>query len=233
MRKLSQLLIQLVYQSRGYGILITIMFAVNRFLDSVRTLVRSGMRHLARVVNKLSRGRIHPNHVTLFGLFAHVPVAWLIATGHYGWAAIGLVVFGLMDALDGELARLQHRASNVGMLLDATTDRIKETFLYAGVAYSLAASTNPGMAMWAVLACGMSLSVSYVKAKGEVAVSGSGLSPNEVNRLFQDGLLRFEVRMAILVIGLATHWIAAAVIVIALLASYTVIERLVKISRKL
>lgn len=191
------------------------------------------MHTVARIINKLSGGRLSPNAVTIVGLLAHLPIAWLIAINQF-WPAAGLlVVFGLFDALDGELARLQKRASNAGMLLDASTDRLKEVALYCGVAYALIASDTPQMAVWAVAACGASLSVSYVKAKGETAVSGGDFTPNEINRMFQDGLLRFEVRMAVLVFGLLSGFLAAAVVVIAVLSTYTAIDRLVKITNKL
>lgn len=203
------------------------------FLDICRTIVRGWMRHIARILNRLSGGSLSPNAVTIIGLLAHLPIAWLIANGNYWWAAGLLIVFGLFDALDGELARLQRRASSAGMLLDATTDRMKETALYCGVAYALIASDKPVDAVWAVAACGASLCVSYVKAKGETAVSGGSLTPNEINRLFQDGLLRFEVRMTLLVIGLVTGWLAGVVIVIAVLSSITAIDRLVRITQKL
>jgi CDP-diacylglycerol--glycerol-3-phosphate 3-phosphatidyltransferase len=203
------------------------------FLDICRTIVRGWMRHIARLLNRLTGGRLSPNTVTIIGLLAHLPIAWLIANGDFWWAAGLLVIFGLFDALDGELARLQQRASSAGMLLDATTDRMKETALYCGVAYALIASDRPVDAVWAVAACGASLCVSYVKAKGETAVSGGTLTPNEINRLFQDGLLRFEVRMTLLVIGLVTGWLAGVVIVIAVLSSFTAIDRLVRITQKL
>lgn len=191
------------------------------------------MRHIAKILNTLSGGKLSPNAVTLIGLAAHLPIAWLIATGEFWWAAGLLLVFGLFDALDGELARLQKRASSAGMLLDATTDRMKETALYCGVAYALILSDKPVDAVWAVAACGASLCVSYVKAKGETAVSGGKLTPNEINRLFQDGLLRFEVRMSLLIIGLVTGWLAGVVITIAILSSFTAIDRLVRITQKL
>lgn len=203
------------------------------FLDICRTIVRGWMRHIAKILNTLSGGKLSPNAVTLIGLAAHLPIAWLIATGEFWWAAGLLLVFGLFDALDGELARLQKRASSAGMLLDATTDRMKETALYCGVAYALILSDKPVDAVWAVAACGASLCVSYVKAKGETAVSGGKLTPNEINRLFQDGLLRFEVRMSLLIIGLVTGWLAGVVITIAILSSFTAIDRLVRITQKL
>lgn len=209
------------------------MNLITLFLDACRSVVRGWMKHVARALNTLSGGRLTPNTVTLVGLAMHVPIALLIASGDFWWAAGLLLVFGLFDALDGELARLQHRSSSAGMLLDATTDRMKETILYCGVAYALIVSDKPEHAVWAVAACGASLCVSYVKAKGETAVSGNKLSPNEINRLFQDGLLRFEVRMSLLIIGLTTGWLAEVVIAIAILSSYTAIDRLVKITKKL
>lgn len=202
-------------------------------LDLLRLWVRGVMRHVARGLNKVTGGRLHPNVVTLVSLAMHVPIALLIATGHTWWAAGLLLVFGLFDALDGELARLQHRDSAAGMLLDASTDRIKEVLLYSGAAYLFVDIGRPHMAAWAVLACGFSLCVSYVKAKGETAIAKSDLSVSEVNRLFQDGLGRFEIRMAVLLVGLVTDRVILAVIIIALLSFYTAIERIVKISRKL
>lgn len=163
----------------------------------------------------------------------HIPIAGLIAAGYFGYAALLLVIFGLFDTLDGELARLQKRASAAGMLLDASTDRMKEVLLYIGSAYVLAGTGRGHIAAWAVAACGASICVSYIKAKGETAVKDKGLTPNEINRLFQDGLGRFEVRMALLVAGLLTNQLLPVLIIITVLSTYTAFERLIKISKKL
>lgn len=191
------------------------------------------MHKVAVFLNAVTGGRLSPNGVTLIGLAMHVPIALLIAVESNIWAAILLIIFGLFDTLDGELARLQKRASNTGMLLDASTDRFKEVILYIGVAYALVQSSHPSLAAWAVAACGASLCVSYVKAKGELAVKDSNLTPNQINRLFQDGLLRYEVRMAVLVIGLLTNTLVVATILIALLSAYTATDRLVRISKQI
>lgn len=202
-------------------------------LDALRGGVRMVMRVIAKALNSVSGGRVSPNAVTLISLAAHIPIAWLIATHHNLWAALLLVIFGLFDALDGELARLQNKASNAGMLLDATTDRTKEVLLYIGAAYSFVALGRPHAAAWAVAACGGSLLVSYVKAKGETAMTGSGLSANQINRLFQDGLMRYEIRMAVFVLGLVSDRLILATGILAILAWATAVDRLMKISRKL
>lgn len=208
------------------------MAIMNHFLDLVRNFVRRLMARIAKILNALSGGRISPGLVTITGLLAHIGIAWLIAAQDYTAAALFLVFFGLFDALDGELARLQNRASNAGMLLDATTDRMKEVLLYTASAYAIVATGRPYMSAWAVAACGGSLLVSYVKAKGETAVAGK-LPTNEVNRLFQDGLMRFEVRMTILVIGLLSGRLILAVIIIAVSSWLTAFQRLIIISRRL
>lgn len=206
---------------------------MNSLLDAVRDVVRSVMRAIAKAINVLSGGNISPNSITVIGLLGHVLVGLLIADGNLLWAAGLLVFFGLFDTLDGQLAQIQKRTSVGGMLLDASTDRIKEVILYSAAAYYLVSNNLGYFAVWGVLACGASLCVSYIKAKGETAVAKSNLSVTEVNRLFQDGLMRFEIRMFVLFVGLLSNRLPLALIVIAVSASLTAIARLIRITGKL
>jgi phosphatidylglycerophosphate synthase len=162
--------------------------------------------------------------ITIFGAIMHLPIAYLIAVGAWPVAAILLLIFGLFDSLDGELARLTKRVSATGMVLDASTDRLKETFLYSGAVYYFAVHD---MALWALVAAvalGASICVSYVKARGEIAVATSGrqkYSHETLNKkLFPSGLLPFEIRMALLIVGLivGSFYLPAFLIVLALIA---------------
>jgi phosphatidylglycerophosphate synthase len=202
-------------------------------LDPIRDYVRKIIRQFAKLLNWLSYGKLTPNMVTITGLVAHLPIAWLIAAKYNDTAAILLIIFGLFDTLDGELARLQKRESTRGMLLDAVTDRFKEVMLYTAVGYNLVSIGQPYLAVWAILACGASLSVSYVKAKGESAYQSQGNQVSKINSLFKGGLMRFEIRVIILILGLITNYLGAAIIIIAVLASYTAVTRLINVSRKL
>lgn len=206
---------------------------MDKVLDGVRDAGRAVMMIIARGLNRITFGKLHPNVVTIVGLLAHIGIALLIADQQLVLAAGLLVFFGLFDALDGSLAKLQNRASSAGMVLDATTDRMKEVLLYIGVAYYFVNIGQANFAVWAVAACGGSLLVSYVKAKGETAVRDKGLSANQVNRLFGDGLLRFEVRMLVLIVGLLSGYLDIAVVVIAVLAWLTAFQRLIRIIKKL
>jgi CDP-diacylglycerol--glycerol-3-phosphate 3-phosphatidyltransferase len=206
-----------------------------QYIDLVRHRIRQFMKRVAQGLHHITGGRLHPDAVTIFGFLMHIPIAILIAMRHYNLlAAILLLVFGLFDTLDGELARLQGTASARGMLLDASTDRMKEVLLYTGVAYALAVSNHPATAALAAGACGASLCVSYVKAKGEAAIASvKTISHAKLNTLFKDGLMAFEIRMFLLIVGLLCNQLAIAVGVIAVLATYTALGRLVRISRSL
>jgi len=203
-------------------------------IEHIRQRIRSVMRVFARFLNAVSGGHITPNGITIFGLLMHIPIAWLIATQHNYWAALLLLVFGLFDTLDGELARLQKRVSPAGALLDSITDRFKEVLLYTGAAWAIIASTGRDyMAVWAVAACGCSLLTSYVNAAGDIAVSKLPVGSHEINKAFRGGLFPFEIRMFILFIGLLANRVPLAIIVIAVGAAFTALGRLTRVLNKL
>ncbi len=191
------------------------------------------MNKIAGLVNKISGGKITPNDITWFGFIMHIPIAYFIATGNLIIAGVGLIIFGLFDTLDGELARLQKSVSNVGGFLDASTDRLKEVLLYSGVAYYLATTDNPKYAAIAVLACGASLSVSYVKAKGEAIVASSTkkIPYTKLNRMFSNGFFTFEIRMAVLALGLLSGKVVWAIAIIAVFSIITVFQRIYNIAK--
>ena len=212
---------------------------LNSFLDWCKFVVKRLMRPVAWALQSLSGGKLSPHVVTITGLLAHIPIAVLIATGHPIWAGVLLVIFGLFDTLDGELARLQGSESAVGMLLDSSVDRMKEIVLYIGIAYFLVnhAATgpfdSPQTAAVVVAACGGSMLVSYINAWGDAVLSTHSHQKHAVNQTFRSGLLRFEVRMFLLVVGLLSGGLLQVVCVIALLAWFTAFERLHSVIRRL
>lgn len=205
---------------------------MNKVLDAMRDVVRAIMRQVARGLNALTGGKLSPNAVTIFGLLAHFPIAYFIATGKLSLAALLLVIFGLFDTLDGELARLQKRASNIGMFLDSATDRMKEIFLYSGIVYYLVSQNLAWFSVWAVVALGGSVLTSYLNAWGDVAMAQSDPS-HKVNKTFRGGLLRFEVRMFIIFVGLLSDHLPVVLVVIAILSWCTALCRLLVITKKL
>lgn len=231
---------------------------MNPVIDAATSFVRGLMRHVARTLNTITLGKLHPDIVTIIGLLAHIPIAWMIAVGNLVPAGILLIVFGLFDSLDGELARLQKRDGPAGMLLDSVTDRMKEVMLYMGIAIALLhqemllyknmfveSSTNianfisvpdvGGNYTFAlvVAAAGGSLLVSYINAWGEVVTLQKNHAAHKVNQAFRGGLMRFQVRMLILIVGLLFNEVWIAVLIIAVLSWLTAITRLINVRRSL
>ena len=206
------------------------MQSINKFLESIRDIVRGLIKPLAVALNKLSGGKLSPNTVTLFGFAMHIPIAILIARGYFIYGALALAFFGLFDTLDGTLARLQNNTSKLGMLLDSVTDKMKEVLLYIGVGYFFVWSDRPYMAVWAIVACGAGLLVSYINSAGDV-VTRDIKTNDQTNKAFRGGLMSFDIRMFTLVVGLAANQLAPAVIIIAVLSWVTAFDRLNRISR--
>lgn len=206
-----------------------------KLLDIIRGGVRHMMRGIARFLNSLTGGKLSPNMVTITGLLAHIPIALLIAQGYLGYAALGLVVFGLFDTLDGELARLQKRPSAVGMFLDSATDRMKEIMLYCGIAVFMLNSpvTNAAIVIL-VAALGVSMLTSYLNAWGEVVLANyTSTKDHKLNKTFRNGLLGFELRMFLIIVGLLTDKLAVVLSFILVLGILTVWQRFMNIIRHL
>ncbi len=167
-------------------------------VDAVREL----MSKLAKLINRLSGGKVKPSHITTVSILGHIPIAAALYYGEPISAAVLIIIFGLMDSLDGALARVQKTTSKFGMYYDATSDRLKEIIIYCGLAVYIA-NYLPQAGAWLVVAvAGSSLLVSYTKAKGEMAISSSKHDKQALNRAFSSGIARYEIRMAMLVAGL-------------------------------
>ncbi|TAH35183.1 CDP-alcohol phosphatidyltransferase family protein [Candidatus Saccharibacteria bacterium] len=204
-------------------------------VDAVKTAIIRVVHDVAVALNALSKGKISPNGVTWFGFLMHLPIAYFIIDGQLVKAGALLIFFGLFDKLDGELARLQKRVTNNGGFLDASTDRFKEVILYGGIAWYFAQGSHPEYAAIAAVACGASICVSYVKAKGEAVVASleKKIPYPELNKMFSGGLFPFEIRMTVLIVGLLFNQLLWAVAAIAIFSAITALNRMIIISRRI
>lgn len=202
-------------------------------IATIRQGIRAGMSWFALFLHKLTNGRITPDAVTWVGFLAHFAIGYLIVVGDLVFAAALLFIFGLFDTLDGSLARLQKVDSPRGMFLDASTDRFKEVILYTAVAWYLLDKSEVGLVL-SVLACGIALSISYVKAKGESAIAlTEGGTHRTINNMFHDGLAAFDIRILLLIVGLLLNQLPIVLGVIAAVGSVTLVQRFVHVYRAL
>ena len=191
------------------------------------------MSKLAVILDKLFRGKLRPAHITTLSILGHIPATWALWNNRPILAAVLIAIFGLMDALDGALARAQKTVSKMGMFYDAVTDRLKEVMIYSGLAMYVAQS-EPKIYPWVVPAVvGSSILVSYVKAKGEMAVSSSNHDKQLLNRAFSQGISRYEIRMFLLVAGLVTGFLPSFLNLIIALNLMTASVRFLEIAKLL
>jgi len=171
-------------------------------MESLKKYFRSSMTHIAGFLNYWTKGKLKPSHITTLSLVGHLPVAWALVNCRPVLAAGLLAFFAGLDALDGALARVQGSTSLTGMYYDAVSDRVKEVIFFSALAVFVSKHVEPDLVWQVVAAAGTSLLVSYVKAKGEMAVSSSKKDTQKLNRLFGGGIASYEIRVVALIIGL-------------------------------
>jgi phosphatidylglycerophosphate synthase len=77
------------------------------------------------IVKPISRVRITPNILTMFGLFFGVI---LFLNAKTSWASVLLVLSLICDGIDGSLAILTKKSTKWGAILDSVVDRLTEIF---------------------------------------------------------------------------------------------------------
>ena len=88
------------------------------------------------LVDMLEHSRITPNQISFLGLFIALLAGFSFYTGESGYAG-GVVLIslsGILDLLDGELARRRGEDSNKGDLIDHVFDRYSDIAIIGGLA---------------------------------------------------------------------------------------------------
>ena len=91
------------------------------------------------LVSRLCKTPITPNHLTLFCNVVAWTVTILLVTGHLAWGLGLAVIVGVLDGLDGKLARLKLETSEAGKL-EHLFDALFENSWWLALAWHLSAS---------------------------------------------------------------------------------------------
>ena len=149
-------------------------------------------RFLIWLIGPLERlliGRVSPNAITAASLVLCGVTGAAVALGHLPGAVWLYVFAGILDVLDGRIARLSNRQTPSGALLDSVSDRWGELFVFAGYVWFLRDSPWLVAVMSAI---GGSVMVSYTRARAEslgVALSGGAMQRAERIALVAGGSL--------------------------------------------
>jgi hypothetical protein len=98
------------------------------------------VRRLAKPLTRLAlRIGLSPNAITTLSFLIGLGAAAMFAVGGWWWtlaAALALQLSLIVDCVDGEVARSTRKFTALGAWLDASTDRVKEMLVYAGLAFA-------------------------------------------------------------------------------------------------
>jgi CDP-diacylglycerol--glycerol-3-phosphate 3-phosphatidyltransferase len=115
----------------------------------------------------LRKSGISADHLTLLGLVMAVGAAIAIGSGALRAGFLLLILTAVPDVLDGAVAKASGTASPRGAFFDSVADRVADGLLLGGVAWFLSTRYEGHIAILPLAVLGMSLLISYERAKAE------------------------------------------------------------------
>src|SRR6266576_5310309 len=115
----------------------------------------AGVALTAPLARALIQGGVQPNVITTLGTIVVIGSGVAFGFGEIRLGGLLLLVSGLFDILDGEVARHGGMATTFGAFYDSTLDRIGESAVFAGLAIYFERGGVP--AAWQTAALGLAL----------------------------------------------------------------------------
>jgi len=190
-----------------------------------RALQHSARRVLDPIVNLLASFGISPMLVSVFGLLLSLWGAVVVARGSLLGGGIFLLLAGLCDVLDGDLARRLDRASNFGAFIDSLLDRMSEFAYFGGILMFVIRQPRdvpvyePVVVLIALMG---SVLTSYARARAE----GIGIE-------CKVGVMERPERIGLLALGLLAgyRFLMAVMLLLAVTTMVTVAQRIRHVKR--
>lgn len=190
-------------------------------MDLVSSKLKKRLEELiGDFITPLSKLGITPNQITILGVLVSIFSAYFFATWSINRirlmiAALLLLISGLLDAIDGILARKTGQVSRFGGFFDSVSDRYSDAIELSGII--IGGLCNPIIGLAALIG---SMMVSYARARAEaegVKMAGVGLAERAERMVFL-ALCSF----------ISFYWLDVlnwGVLILAALAHATVIQR--------
>ena len=202
-------------------------------MNVIPQIVKDGfVRLVAPIARAAIRAKIRPNVITTVGTLIVVGSGVAFGVGSIRLGGMLLLLSGVFDILDGQVARQGAMMTTFGAFYDSTLDRVGEAAVFAGLAIYFERGGVPIGRQTAALgialaALAMSMLVSYARARAEGLglECKVGIAPR-AERIFLLGapaMLFGPGRN-----GMLLFWIVA---ILAVAATITVIQRVVYVAR--
>jgi CDP-diacylglycerol--glycerol-3-phosphate 3-phosphatidyltransferase len=186
---------------------------------------------LSPVAEWLVKRRVHPNTVTSASAIIVIGAGAAFGLNLPRLGAAWLLLSGLLDVLDGQVARGGGLASTFGAFFDSTLDRAGEAALFAGVAIYFQTAPDQAVPVLGVLLTFAALTGSFLVSYTRARAEGLGME-------CRVGLAQRPERVLVLgaptlFFGAGSHGVLLLVIVglLTLLSWITVVQRVAHIFR--
>lgn len=182
----------------------------------------SPIQRRASIGRRLVHLGVTADAITGIGVVLAGATAVMIGLGHL-YVGIGLlIVGGLMDTLDGAVAKAAGTSSARGAFVDSVSDRVADALIFGGVAWYIADTHSPRTALLPLAVLAMSSIVSYERAKAE-----------SLGFRAHGGLMERAERLILLGLALLLHVIIVPLLWVLLsLTTLTAIGRFVRVWRQ-
>lgn len=186
------------------------------------------------IARALIRGGVHPNTITTVGTLFVIGSGVAFGMGEIRLGGALLLVSGVFDILDGQVARQGAKMTTFGAFYDSTLDRVGEGAVFSGLIFWFLTGPLPselkiralGAALLALVA---SLVVSYTRARAEaLGVECKVGIAARAERILLLGLPTLLFGPGPGRPGVLLFWI---VTVLAIVAAITVVQRVVHVAR--
>lgn len=180
-------------------------------------------RAVAPAVHALARAGVTPNMLTAAGLAACILAGVLAALGRLWLAAVFVLLEGMFDSLDGELARCAGTATPLGPFIDSAADHYGDFAISLGIAwYALSqAPVDRATALLVFAALFGSVVGSHLRSRAGML---------GIDTRWAGFFTRLE-RTLVIFLGLATGWLLPAMAVLALGTNVSALQRFVYVIR--
>jgi CDP-diacylglycerol--glycerol-3-phosphate 3-phosphatidyltransferase len=176
---------------------------------------RAGKFVLGLIVGVLSRLRINPNILTFTGVVISFWAAWNFGFGRMFGGAWIVILAGLFDMLDGEVARMTRSVTDFGAFYDSVIDRYSDIILLQGLMVWYARQQRLGYVVLVGIVLMGAIMTSYARARAESLIPTCKV-----------GFMERPERIVLIIIGGLTNRMEAVLWVLAVLGNWTVINRI-------
>jgi phosphatidylglycerophosphate synthase len=176
---------------------------------------RGGKLILNQLVRVLTFFHINPNILTFTGVIISLWAAWNFGHGRLFQGALILVLAGLFDMLDGEVARVSRSETRFGAFYDSVIDRYSDIIVLQGLMVWYARQHRLEYVVLVGVVFMGAVMTSYARARAESLITTCKV-----------GFMERPERVVLLVIGGLTNRMEAVLWVLAVLGNWTVINRI-------